>query len=823
MVKFLERPESTGDKLIRGLGLASESIPDMIATYQETKQREKQAREKTLLGGPSRISKTLKSLGLDTQLNEKDLGSLNQKFTELVNGGMSEYEALQGALHGHLGPQATQQKQQRSSVSGSDLGLFGVAGSPMLDFLANPKTPLNPRQKPFSSSEAFQTLTNPDADIIKENPLKALGSLGVGAVAPFEEVARYQSPAAKEFMKGLGFTYPEGSERGELLTEKARKGIREGLPENQQKQASKLEFLGGFLPIERIFTGLTKIGKSAGFFKNAEKIAAREGISAEQAASQILKDAETAGIDMAKVAEGDKQASGKLFNHSNKLAGRAGKPLETATEMRVARTKPEARIYPRHEKVKLREEHLKGFPKYEAEIAQDAAERAARAESRVPKTVKGKDSQKLRMVEAEKKWPQAQESFNKASGRVRALEEEVAKLKGVAKEEAQSVLNMAKKDLADAEFGLKQSFENLKGVNVRAGMPAMKDAARNKISQIQEAIQAGEEYKIAKMDYSPDLIKKAKDISKSKPIPKAREADFYTQVHDVYAKEYKDRISQINKEMSSQDKGLAGLYKKRQLQQEKDILEKMVESTGAEKTIQNRRFGLREMAEKHKAQERFKKLEPSKGEPKISKVAQEKVWKERIQEIKSPEGRSKVSDAIIEEASKHAKPEEAAKIKAEKGKLNQALDQLNKEKEKLSTDLKKPPSSPSKASTQAKDAVESFRKSLDNFLGELPVLGKVWKNKYGKDVLKGISTALLDEALKEADLNEYITAGQAASVILGNFRGAGLRYLSNRLAKGLIKKFKVINASDAYKKHDEEKFKSYSPSIRKQAKERAMK
>lgn len=642
MVKFLDRPappQSFGDKLMHGLGMATQSIPDMLIGYNKTKDMDRAAdylglkdeQKKAFLGLPSEMqSKVLPSLISEANkrkaTTEKiplssakhlkefypslyDNPEAKRKISEiaqrLYGEGISETEAYEKAVQEYRSP------KQKSPITGKEHQEIGEQPEGWRDFLG----------KILTESQQTPAPEHPMTTLERERPGGTLASAGLGAVAPIEEALRYQSAPAKQFMEQLGFTYPEQKQLP-VVTRELRERLQKGLSPEAIKAAGGAELIGGLLPIEGLFSGLNLIGKGKGFLKNAEKIAAREGIGVAEAMQNIAKEAETAGIDLAKAAAGDKQEAGKLFNLSNRISSKAP---ATATEMRIARTKPEARIHPRLEKIELREAQTKAFPKYESEIAQDAAERAARAEKRIPKTVKGKESQRLRIHEAEKQYPKAQESYNKASGRVRALEDEVARLKGPQQESAKTILELAKKDLDEATFGLKQAYENLTGVNVREGIPAMREAAQKKILGIQDAISAGEDYKIAKMDYSPDLIKKAKEITKKKPLPKARESDFYTQVHDVYANEYKKRLDQINTEIKNLPKNMQGLSRGRELQLEKNVLDKMIESANAEKVIQNRRFGLREIAERHKAQERFSKLKPKSAEPKVQKVIQENI------------------------------------------------------------------------------------------------------------------------------------------------------------------------------------------------------
>lgn len=541
------------------------------------------------------------------------------------------------------------------------------------------------------------------------------------------------------------------------------------------------------------------------------------------------------------------------------IKGKVTEAPETATEKRIERIRPEQRIYPRLQNVELREQQLKNHSKYVQEMETDAAERAARAEARVPKTVKGMDSQRIRIHEAEKQWPVTQEAYNKAAGRVRALEDEVVKLKGPARESAETLLEMAKKELDDATFDLKQAWENLEGTNYRATVQEMRDAARKKIQDIQDAIAEGVEYNIHKRDYSPDLITKANAISKSKKLPSARTSDFYTQVHDEYANEYRNRVAQIDNELKGVAKTPAGMYEARNLQKEKDILNKMIKSAEAEKTIQNRRFGLREMAERHKAQERFKQLKQEGGKQEVTKVAQERMWKERIEKAKTPEERGSVVDEAVEQiANEH--PQQAERIRAEGQKLKDSIEDLfapreskappsvKGERTQIGGGHKKPPPPPPKppgapggepppkgpgkgipteeelANSSSKDTVKKGKNLFEKYVEDIKELKEnfpyIWRSKIGQDVIVGAATATWDEFRKGEDYDIPITGAQMASIGLGHPRGSPLRVATNTFVKWLYKQGRIAGASEALRKKDSVKFNSYSPSVKKTAKHR---
>lgn len=840
MVKFLERPEapqSFSDKLMKGLSTTTQNIPEMLIGFNKKKQSEQLA---DLIGIPKDKREAFSSLPPEWQktyasMVQKERGSLEKNLAgsrKYLKGAIPEDLSLhlddidpiyQNYLREGLSPSEARDRaiadirsQEPQESEGEPTGVFGlggVLGSPLLEKLTMPSGERHPSGAiPLSEKGLGERFK----EVAKATPYALASALeNFGPLTPLLKLAQQKTemPSVEELLANK--TPLKREKYFETPSEK----LGEKLTPEERETGDVLSIVGSLVSPAL----LSKLKR----FLPKGPIEPSEIIPAEKAKQLAHKPGMPPGEEMPS-APSPKEPS---------LEGKVAKAPDTPTEMRVERLQPEKRIYPRLQNVELREKQLKLHPKYVEEIAVDAAERAERAEKRVPKTVKGMDAQRLRVHEAEKAYPPALESYNRSIARVRAIEDEVVNLRGQAKESAETLLELAKKDLEDATFNLKNAWENLEGTNYRATADEMRAAARKKMIEIQETLAGDQEYEIAKRDYSPDLIKKAKEYSKLKPLPKARQSDFYTQVHDVYINEYKNRLAELDKELHALPKTMAGLGHGRLLQKEKEILSKMIQSAEAEKTIQNRRFGLREMAERHKAHERFKKLEKAEGKPEHGKVAQERMWKSRISEAKTPQERAKVIGEGVEQIAAE-NPKQAERIRVEGEKLKESVEDLFKKKppeEMPSSGGQKPPPKPPKPpeaplpsgeemfkGRTANDAVKKGKKHFEKFAADIRALRDsfpyIWHTSLGRDLIAGVGVAAFDEFLAK-DLDLPFTASAVVSATLGRGR-AGTRVISNMATKWAIRKWRLGEAEDAFRKKDAKKFKSYTPSIQKAAKNR---
>lgn len=779
MVKVLERPErgsSTGEKVMDSLSAGLHGISELFGSYQRQKQIKKAA---DYLGLEGSKKEAWDSLPMDmqekllpqlfTQMGKRsearakqreklpdltakrlkefhpalyDKLEAKQKISDLAaqfyDEDLSENEAVQRAIEEYQKPKEGVLEQTGLSNGNKKEGWSDVLS------------------RILTEAQQGKAGEHPITLLEREKPGATLGSVGLGAVAPIEEALRYQSPAGKQFIEELGFTYPEGSERGPLVTEKLREKLHAGLSPEAKKSSQFGEIVGAFLPIERVLGGLKNIGKSAEFLKNAEKVAAAEGIGAAEAAQKILKEAEGAGINLEKAAAGDKQEAGKLFNLSNRMSVR--KAPATATERRVGRLEPGKKLFPAEERMAAREAQLKAFPKYEEEIAKDAAERATRAESRVAKTSRGMEAQKLRIAEAEKNLPKAQESYAKSLARVRALEEEAAKIGGSQKESVEGLLDAAKNDLRDSEFGLKQALENLKGESVRGGLEDMRRAAQEKMLEIADKIGAGEEIKLAKSDYNPERIKEAKRLESKKQLPSTPKEDFYQQVHKEYESQYKKRLDSVEKQLKELPKSMAEAESLRNLQKERDVLKKLIEQTQADQTIHRHQLALRETAERHKAQQRLRHLTKTEGSPKVQKIAQE-----RFEEaFKNPEGEA--AENLAKEAG--AKKEDFKEAKSE---FKESWEKVKEESAKTKKKTKSA-KEPKEAPPAGKDLKKELLRTLRN-IQKKRFFHIFMRTPVGREILYSLATATANDVFS-LKINPYLQASVGRRIAMYPVRAA---------------------------------------------------
>lgn len=807
---ILPAAPTAGSSFVKGLGSGfSEALPKSIHEMISLRNEARKTKARSLEKLPQYVQSSLKNLGKEAySKNPKFLQDINKLAEGFVDQGHSLDDAFKLAYK--QADEAFKAPKKQEGSGGSFFDMFKLSGQnepgeeqpSTRDFLADLFT---------KAKEAPLPGEHPMALLERESPGATAKSLLLGAAAPFEEAIRYQSEPAQEFMQQLGFTYPEGSERGQLFSEKARGKLHEGLSPKAIRAAEGAEFSGAFLPIERIFSGMKLIGKSAGFLKNAEKFAAREGISAAEATERMARQAETAGVNLEKIASGDKQEAGKLFNFSNRISKEAPK---TGTELRVSRAAPEEKMFKTKEHISTRESQIRSHPRYEEEITRDAAERTKRAEKVVgPKATATMEG---RIHEAQKAIPHIQDSVAKAAARVRALEDHIAKLSPDAAKQAESLLSAARKELTDSEFQLKQVLNNAKTGEARVGLEDMRKAAQKKMVGITDTVAEGGEVALKKADYNPEHIKEASKITKSKKLPATKQHDYYTQVHDEYITQYRNRLGQLESESSklAAEKSMANVYKRQRIAKEKEVLNKLIESAEAQNTIHRHKLALRETAARHQAKQRFGELKKIEGAPKVQKVSSEKMYREKAPEIKTAEGREKLAEEIVEDTASQAKdPKIAQSIRNEKGSLKDALEEVRLKNEKIAEDLANGVS-PQKAKSKADQIFNDLSKSYKKFMKDLPFL-----SRHGVEALTGFLTGLLDSLRK--DLGAPFSTTTILASVLGAQRRAPSRILGNALAQTLVKKWKISNAADAYKKGDDEKLSGYSTSIKKEARKKA--
>lgn len=820
MVQILPEAPSFGQQLARGLGsgLGQGLSQASQMAIQLMGERRKQL-NKNKADVDSFIHKKLKDQGYKSWLeNPKKKAALKEIYAPLIAEGADPNEAFEVAL---AQSQGFGKKGGEAGVSNAPSVSQGLKGTnpfippDFLDFLTKERGNIDP-----VSGEDISGGKHPGRpDIaLKSLPAGITGALETGAgfgvpgllaslaqrksqPTTVENLLTGKTPIRSTMDIIKGRNLPEKpSERyfrlpSEIIAEKLMEGMN---PEERQKAQESIEAqsfgLGAAVPGLEAQAGKFIKGKFA------PKATAQPGAESAATAASAAEEAKPS------------------------LQGRVSKEVaENPTDMRIERAQPETRVYNRLDNVKLREQQVKLFPQYESEISADATARTAREEAARPKTALGEASQASRIAEAERQLPAVRKAYENSVGRVRALEDEVARLTGTQRETAETLLQLAQRDLENAEFEMIQTLNNAKTGERRVGIPQMEKAAQEKMIKIGDQIAAGEEVKLAKMDYNPEHLAEAKRISKSKPLPARRTEDFYTRVHDTYANQYKSRLAQIENEIQQamKDKSLSSLYQRQQLGKEKEALNKMIKSAEAENAIHRHKISLREISNRHKAQERFARLRKAEGGEKTAQVAREKMWKERIQEAKGPEERAKVFEEATEQAA-HENPKAEEKIRKEGAGLHEAFEKVKEESAKSGAGKVKDAPNAKEAGNQGKRIFGRFVKDIKELKDNFPYL---WRTRAGIEMIKGASIAIADELLDTMGIDLPFGTSTFASAIFGHYRGGISRIVGNTIPKLIIRQWKIHNAAKAYEgmsASDEEKFSSYTPSIRKAAQKRVL-
>ena len=525
------------------------------------------------------------------------------------------------------------------------------------------------------------------------------------------------------------------------------------------------EFLGesaitAAIPLERAlgpafkFIQDSKVGKIiSNMLKPAETAIAQQAVPSLAKRAEKVSEAFKSVPMKPKVAEAIPKAVEKPTSFSEK-----GK----ATALRTERAASEARLFKTEEELQLREKQLKNFPKYESEIAKDAEERALKLAKKTEKGPQAQLTQAAKMAKAEAEIPSVRSAYEKASARVIVIENEMVK-PNIDAASIKPLLSAAKQELQEAEYMLRQTINNAKTGEARIGFDKMKDAAQKKVLDIQSKVAEGEAVKLAKKDYNPELIKEARELGKRKPLEAKRQSDYFTQVHDGYGQVYKDRIAQIDKEMTSTQKGLGGLLKRQQLQEEKNILKNLVDHVEAENTIHRHKMALRETAERKKAAERLSKVTKGfKGSEKTTKLASEKLKPSEPAPQKIPSAK-KASEEVEKTAKKAgAKGFEILKEKQAVSKATETLKEKAKETGRglgEALDQLKNPTSKEGAKKTANVLLKQWRETIDSLTGAGP---SFFKTQTGKDFLFGFGIDTVENVYYEATGESLPTALKVA-------------------------------------------------------------
>lgn len=610
-----------------------------------------------------------------------------------------------------------------------------------------------PKEK-FSIERALDVLKSPFSSehptnkFFKEKTGSALGHLGLGTVAPIEELVHYADPlqAALE-VSGVG-------KRPPLLSEQARERLNQGLSPEQQKQGAKLESLGGMIPIERAIAAL---GKLPNFVKNVSKFASAERVAEGAALERMTELAKQEGISLEKLAAGDKKEAGKFYNFSNRLA--------TQGEKKAARTFREApKANPKHEAL-VREAQVKAYPRYAEEVAEDATKiDRYYNRNKLPET----QLKELNAVKvARNSLGDLERASINAGQRRRSIEDSLEKYSGIDLERVRALHQDAIAIEKKADKALKDAIFQSETGRTRPTSEGLEEQISESLKKVEEhAADVGKKLDESLFKPNPERLKRAAEIQKRK-IPGEPYRDTYMDVKSHYEKAYDRRLGEIKEELGAKGSAFLPEDDFKRLAREKTMLEERLKGIKADKTIHEHEQRLRQLAKAKGTQQKLEKLKPAQGNEKISNLAREA--------IKNPVGKG------AEELAKSAG--------VSKENLKEAVQDFSKEFGKKAEQAKK---------------MSSAQREFNRFWEEIKnkeYFKAFMKTPMGREILVTVGAVLTEEFIGK----EFPYASLATAAV-GERQGTrwvrtALLLVYRKLRDEMIKE----SYRKAYRSHDEEK------------------
>lgn len=307
---------------------------------------------------------------------------------------------------------------------------------------------------------------------------------------------------------------------------------------------------------------------------------------------------------------------------------------------RIKKVAP-SRLFRTAEEVSLREQQVKNFPKFSKEIEQEASKRLDKS-LRI-KTAATLAKEETRIALGTKQIPELRKIVQTQIGRIRALENELPKLKGIQKINTQNLLKFNELELTKAQEELNKAISLSRTGKVKATTDELRNAAFKRLDTLRDETLSPAKIKLSKRDFNAERIKDFRRLSKQKPIKGKSLQDFHQKVMTTYEDIYTNRLKEIGKEIQTATKA-RNFEELLSLRKERDSLKKMIENVKAEKFLHDRTLKIRQIEQQKKIARRITKAKPV-IKPKITKVATEKIASQTKSFAKNPstENLSKLS------------------------------------------------------------------------------------------------------------------------------------------------------------------------------------
>jgi hypothetical protein len=799
MVQIIERPKSFGERVAGGLVAAGDRAPSIYDQYvrdQERRQKQSASSDKALATRSKNFRKSsdeyLERFHPGIYENEGRYNRFNEIASKYVDQGLSDDEVIRSTLN-ELSDKKKSPKELLGEPSRGDGTFQGLKQSIR-----------GPDESHKIVGGALGRFLEPAVESVKQNPSVVAKELPVALAKSQQNLEAFHDPGTG-LLTGLAKTlFPDKfnrkDEQGRPLKPNTIENmlaghLRKGLSEKEKEGAERVSDIESvLLDLAIPLPGLKGAPKgAAGLTEGAAKTAAELAEKTPMRQGATLSEAI---FDDLFKKTGDRVASQRLAKEGLGKGQIAKELPKGATASRIERVGPEGKLFKRAEEEAVRAKQLKLHPEYAEEIAKDAAERAARIEAKRPKTPMGEASVAKRMAMAEAELPKAKEMYQKAVARVRSLENEIAK--GVLPEhsaQTEALYNMAVQELNDSEFFLKTVLNNAKTGEARIGVEGMRQAARNKMINLENQIAEGKTPELSLKDYNPEFIKRAKELQRKKPLPSTRHDDYFTQVHEGYANEYRNRIAALSR--PADPKSLSSLGYPKDPEKTKKYLQKLVDHIEAENTIHRHKMALREIEQRKIAQDRLGKFTKQAGEQRVKDLAKEA--------LKSPEKAAEAADAAFEEVASRTKNQvERDRILKEREFVKKKLQQeatnmqqgvgLGKSTQEASAGASTPKEAAQKSNVfvrDLKEVLESLKGGGKNF----------FKTKIGKDFLVGVSSEVFTQVSKGEDW----LVSPSTLIALAGRRGGVYRYLFSQLTREIWHRGLKSEYKKALRDSDDEK------------------
>jgi len=442
----------------------------------------------------------------------------------------------------------------------------------------------------------------------------------------------------------------------------------------------------------------------------------------------------------------------RVAKEAEEVATKAIKPSVIPKSAEATRVEKAAasKLFKTPEEIALREEQLKNFPKFAKEIEADAAKRLN--QSLKIKRAETLAKEENRMALAAREVEPLRNLVQKQSASVKALENEVSKLSGFRKSQAESMLEFNKMELRKAQEELDKALSLAKTGKVKATTKELEEAALKRLDKLRDqANDATKPIALSKSDYNSQRVSEFKKLVDKKAIPGKAVDDLHQKIMKTYEDMYSKRLNEMTNEIASATKRRS-IPELMTLKRERDALKKMLDNVKANRFFHERTQKLRQIEQQQKISNMLKKAKQIE-KPQVTKLAKGKITEATNTFIKNPNPENL---EILAKSSGQSK-ESIVTAKNQTDKFSKNLEEIKKTK-KVADESK---------ASYSKRQMERIKKDVKDFLNEFK---------------KSKAKSLVDTPIGRSILGNLILS--TVEAVAGRKLPYGYTYLSLGLGRG---------------------------------------